>query len=79
MAAAAAETHNTQWYLPEAGSGAPLSSPAGVPALALPKQMTCAEIDALRIGRQRREGREQGLQRNGVGRDQTDRRPDACA
>ena len=33
------------------------------------------DIRGLRIGRQRLEGREQGLQRNGVGRDQTDRCP----
>jgi len=38
-----------------------------------------SEIDTLGIGRQRGERREQGLQRNGIGRDQPDRRPDACA
>ncbi len=54
--------------------GSPLSDAA---ELALPKQIAdqAAKSSALGIGRQRRKRREQGLQRNGIGRDQTDRRP----
>ncbi len=37
------------------------------------------EIDALSVDRKRGKSREQGLQRKRVGRDQTDRRPEACA
>ncbi len=44
-------------------------------AAAETENVPSGDIRALRIGRKRGEGREQGLQRNRVGRDQTDRSP----
>jgi len=59
--------------LPDAGTGAPVVARrrSGITAA---EADDLPEIDALGMGRQRSKGREQGLQRNGIGRDQPDRR-----